>query len=154
MATDIRAATVPCVDAARQCVDDLGLRPEVVIIRTVEWSGVPGAGLPDNGYQHGAGTASILTDVTVAPAPVVSNPDSRLRAADPGKYAEGDRVVSKISRTYLETDFTDAPDGGSGEKRERYFLISGDPYRLVGDPEKRNFEWRLHLRRMRKRPAI
>ena len=151
MATDIRAALVPCVDAARQCIDDLGLRTEVVIIRTVEWGG---AGLPDNGYQHGAGTASILTDVTVTPKPLVSNPDSRLVASSPGKYAEGDRVVSKVSRTYLETDFTDVADGGSGEKRERYFLISGDPYRLVGEPELRNFEWRLHLRRMRRRPAI
>lgn len=154
MGGDFRASLVPCVDAARKCVEDLGLRTEVVQITTRQWSGLVGAGLPDDGLQLGAGIQSETSLVVIDPQPVVSKPHPRLVAADPGKYADGDRIISKISRAYTLADFPDAPRGGGGEATERYFLIDGDPYRMVREPQIENFEWIVHVRRMRRRPAI
>lgn len=154
MAGDFRADLVPCIDAARQCVDDLGLRTDVVEILTVQWSGLDVVGVTNNGLQLGAGTPSETMRTLVTPAPVVSDPEPRLVAQDPGKYAQGDRIISKVSRAYLRTDFPDAPRGTGGEATERYFLIDGDPYRMVGEPQDRNFEWVIHVRRMRNRPVI
>lgn len=145
---------IPCIDAARQCIDDLGLRPEEVQITTRQWSGVATAGLPRDGLDLGAGTQSETSLITITPRPKVSTPHPRLVAADPGKYAEGDRVISKISRTYTLADFPDSPRGPNGEATERYFLIDGDPYRMVREPQIENFEWVIHVRRMRNRPAL
>ena len=147
---DLRADIAPCVDEARQIIDDLGLRPEVVEILTLEWSGLPPS-FVDVDHQFGLGVSTQISRVVITPRPVVSKPHPRLVAADPGKYLEGDRVVSKITRTLLESDLDDPPDGGGGEKRERYFLIDGRPYRRVREPEIHNFEWVLHLTRMRDR---
>ena len=150
MATDLRAALTPCIDEARQIIDDLGLRPETVEILTLEWGGFP-PGLIDVDDQFGLGVSTQISRVVITPKPLVSKPHPRLVAADPGKYLEGDRIVSKITRTLLESDLDDPADGGGGEKRERYFLIDGREYRRVREPEIHNFEWVIHLTRMRKR---
>jgi len=136
-------------------VEDLGLRTEVVEIITVEWAGLSTIpGLPQDGYLVGAGTPSEIERITIDPRPVVSDPHPRLVAQDPGKYASGDRIITKVSRAYTPDDFPDAPDGPGGEKRERYFLIDGDPYRMVREPTIKNFEWEIQVRRMRPRPPI
>lgn len=153
-ATDFRAKLVTCIDQARQVIDDLGLRVEEVQVTTREWSGVTGAGLPNDGLQLGAGTQSETDLFTITPRPLVSNPRPRLVAADPGKYLEGDRIISGISRALERDVFPDAPKGGGGEAVERYFLIDGEPYRMVREPQKENFEWIIHVRRMRRRPAL
>ena len=147
---DLQADLVPCIDDARQLIDDLGLRPEIVEIITVEWAGLPGGALPTD-YQFGLGTSTQISRIAITPKPKVSDPHPRLVAADPGKYREGDRIVTKVSRTYLEEDLVDPADGAGGEQRERYYLIDGDPFRLVREPTKKNFEWQLHLARMRER---
>jgi hypothetical protein len=120
-------------------VEDLGLRPYVVEILTVSWPG-----------ERGLGVATEASRVLIQPAPVVSDPTPRMVSAAPGKFERGDRVISKVSRTYTAADFPDS----AGATEERYFLLNGDPYRMVSEPEIRNFEWRLHVRRMRKRPAV
>ena len=142
------------VDKARQIVDDLGLRVELVEILTVQWAGVSGLGLPDDGMQYGLGTSTQLSRVAIVPRPVVSVPRPSLVAADPGRYLKGDRIISKITRTILEASLDLPPDALGGEKIERYFLIDGNPYRQVRELEKQNFEWIVHVRRMRDRPAI
>ena len=153
MSCDLQADLVGCVDAARQIVDDFGLRVEVVEVITVQWSGIPGVGLP-NDYEYGLGTSTQVSRVALTPKPLVSSPRPRLVAANPGRYLEGDRIISKLSRTYLKADLTLPPDAGGGEKLERYFLIDGLPYRQINELEKLSFEWIIHVRRMRDRPAI
>jgi len=129
----LRSDLIPVVDDARELVDDLGLRPYTVAVRTRTWSG----------GRVGGGTAS-NADVTLAPRPRVREPSPRLQAAEPGRYEAGDRVVDRISATYTEADLDG--DGLSADK-ERVWLIDGDEYRVVGKPLKRNFEWRVQLRR-------
>lgn len=122
------------VNDARQLVDDLGLRPHVVIVRTTTWSG----GTP------GSGTAAHV-DLTLSPTPRVRDPSPRLRAIAPGLHEDGDRTVDRISR-----DYTEAQLGTSGLAAgvERLWLIDGEKYRAVGKPEEKNFEWRVQLRRL------
>lgn len=124
----------PCVDSARSIVDELGLRPHVVIIRTRTWSG----GRP------GSGTVT-TADVTIDPAPRVRGVSPRLVHAAPGKYEDGDRLVDKISRAYTEAQLAGT---GLTAAQERWVLIDGDAYRIIGEPEERNFEWRLQVRRI------
>ena len=121
------------VDDARGVVDDLGLRPFTVVVRTRTWaSGRVGSG------------SSTTADVTLEPRPRVREPSPRLQATEPGKYEAGDRVVDRISRDYTEADLDG--DGLTADK-ERVWLLDGDEYRVVGKPLKRNFEWRVQLRR-------
>lgn len=119
----------PCVDDARALVDELGLRPFSVVIRTRTWPGEPGLGVP------------VDADLVLDPVPRVRPPAPRHVFAAPGQYEDGDRIVDRISRSYGESDL----DHSSAE---RIWLIGGEQYRLVGKPLKRNFEWRVQLRRM------
>jgi hypothetical protein len=125
----------PTVDHARALVQDLGLRPHAVVIRTRTWSGgAPGA----------TGASAVDVDVEISPRPRVRPPAPRLTFAEPGRYEEEDRVVDRISRTYSEAQL--GPDTVAGV--ERFWLIDGERYRVVGKPELRSFEWRVQLRRM------
>ena len=133
----LRDDLLPCIDDARQCIEDLGLRLDVVTIRTRTFSGsVLGDGSPTD------------VDVVISPRPKVAEPGPRYANEEIGKYEEGDRIVSKIDPTMVESDFTDA---GLAANQERYFIVGIDAYQLVGEPQNRNFEWRLTLRRMRHR---
>lgn len=131
----LRDDLLPCVDDARQIIDDLGLRPYTTIIRTRTWAG----GRP------GLGATSDV-DVTITPKPRVTYPTPRQRTESPGRFEDGDRLIEKISAlTYSEADLTGDPIASDAEV---FFLIDGEPHRIVGKPEKRNFEWRVQVRRM------
>lgn len=131
----LRDDLVPVVDDVREMIDDLGLRLHTVQTRRITWSG----GAP------GLGDATV-TDVALSPAPKVRNPSPRERVAEPGRFEEGDRLVEKISATYTEADL----DGGAiADAEEFYWLIDGDPYRVVGKPLERFLGWTVQLRRMR-----
>lgn len=135
----LRDDLVTLVDEVRDQVIDqeVGLRLFTVQTRLRTWSGA----------EVGRGTATD-TDTDIDPKPKVQSPSPRLVAAAPGKFEEGDRLVSRISATYTEDDLT---GGTLAAKHEFCWLIDGDPYRVVGKPEKRYLEWRMHLRRMRDR---
>lgn len=127
---------VALVDEVRSEVidQDLGLRLHTVQTRLREWSG----------GELGLGTATD-TLVTLDPPPKVYSPSPRLQAAAPGKYEDGDRLVRKISATLTEDELT---GGALTSVQEFCWLIDGDPYRVVGEPDKRFLEWRVQLRRM------
>jgi len=136
----------PCVDAARQQLVDLGLRPYTVTVRTRVWSGgEPGSGTPTD------------TDLELTPRPRVMNPSPRLVAASPGVYEDGDLLVDKISRDYTEAQLTGRAIADDAEVI--WVLDDGTTtreYRAVEAPEKaprHNFEWRVHLRRMTRKPG-
>ncbi|MCI0347587.1 MAG: hypothetical protein L0221_19470 [Chloroflexi bacterium] len=97
-----------------------------------------------SGGKLGAGTAT-NTDTAITPPPKVREPPARLVFANPGKYESGDVEVLGISREYDEDDLT----GGTLAAGEEFvWLVDDRPYRVVDAPEKRNFEWRVQLRRL------
>ena len=128
----LRDDLVPVIDESRQLVAELGLRAYSVVVRTRTWSG----------GEPGLGTATD-EDLVLAPTPKVSEPGPRLVAAAPGIVEEGDRYVSRISRTYTEEELV---GGALAAHQELLWVIDGEPHRVVGRPEKRSFEWKVHLR--------
>ena len=128
----LRDDLIPCVDSARDIINDFGLRPYVVLMRTRTWSG----------SEPGSGTSSDV-DVAIDPVPKVSYPSPRLIANSGGTIQEGDRMVSKISASYTEAQLTGNPLGANVEV---WWMIDGDFYTIVGTPSKKNFEFRLQLR--------
>ncbi len=131
----LRDDLVGLVDEVRDQVIDqeVGMRLRTVATRRRTWSGgQPGSGTPTD------------TDTPLSPTPKVSEPPARLVAAAPGRYQDGDLLVTRISATYTEADLT----GGSlGAGEEFYWLVDGEPYQVVGRPEQRYLEWRVQLRR-------
>jgi len=126
----------PVIDDARQLVEDLGLRPYTVTVRKTIWSGA----------EPGLGTAT-YEDLELEPAPKVREPTAHHVFAAPGRYEKGDLLVSRISRDYTEAQLK----GSSGSDEVCWVIDQGDSsqvYRVVGQPEKCNFEWRVHLRAM------
>jgi len=126
----------PVIDDARGLVEDLGLRSYTVTVRTRTWTGA----------APGLGTSSDV-DLVLDPAPKVREPTARHLFAEPGRYQKGDIVVSRISRDYTEAQLT----GGTLTAAQEVFWVvdqggSSQVYAVVGQPEKRNFEWRVHLR--------
>ncbi|MCA9489134.1 MAG: hypothetical protein KC621_04410 [Myxococcales bacterium] len=82
--------------------------------------------------------------MTLDPVPKVFDPSSRWRAAEPGRFEEGHRIVDRVSLTYTRAEL----DGGTiGATAELFWLIDGAPYRVVGVAE-RYLAWRVHLRQM------
>jgi len=128
----LRDDLVAIVDEARtDIVDDLcGLRLRAVQVRTKTWSGEPGVGTPT------------VDTVTLAPVPRVRPPTSRLQAAQPGVWRDGDLVVDRISATYSVTDLNPRTGGVEVE-----WLIDGEAYTVVREPEEKYLGWRVHLRR-------
>ena len=91
---------------------------------------------------------------SIDPKPKVSNPPPFLTESHAGKYQEGDRIISKLSAEFT----SDQLDGGSLSGGDEWFILISDdgevtfePYRVIGIPEKRYLEWRLHVRPVRKR---
>lgn len=133
----LRDELQPVVDESRQLVADLGFRVYAVTVRVRTWDGGEiGRGETDD------------ADTVLSPPPKVASPSPRLVFAAPGKYEDGDRIVSRISRSYTEDELT---GGAPDVDQEVCWLIDDDEYVLVGQPEKRPLEWRAHLRR-RTRP--
>lgn len=137
----LRDDLVGLVDELRRDVvdQDMGLRLHSVQTVRRTWSG----------GEAGLGAAS--DEVTVLdPQPRVRPPSPRLLMSEAGTYRTGDRVVSKLSVTYSEDDLT---GGALAAGVEFFWTLDGEPYRVVGQPEKRYLEWRVQLRPMRSRPA-
>lgn len=129
----------PVIDNGRQLVTDLGLRPYTVATRLRVWSGAK------IGIGNDVDPNYVDTDADISPTAKVSYPTPNYTYASPGKFEDGDIFVSRISREYTEEELT----GGTLAANEEWmWVIDGKHYRLVGKPEKRNFEWRVHLRRM------
>lgn len=135
----LRDDLIDLVDSVRDEVIDqeAGLRLHAVQTRLRSWSG----------GEPGAGSATD-TDTTLSPTPRVRPPSPRLEQGPGGKVEEGDRIVDRLSATLDEADLTGGTLSGG---QEFYWLIDGEPYRVVGQPQKRFLEWRVHLRRMRNR---
>lgn len=134
----LRDDLIPVLDDVRALVDDLGLRQFTVQTRHRSWSG----------GELGRGTATD-TDTEITPPPKVKLPGPRHQFAEPGVYEAGDLLLSKISATYDEDDLTGGLfSGGLSSTEEFFWLVNGDTYRVVRKPEQRNFEWRVHLRRV------
>lgn len=135
----LRDELIDLVDDVRDEVIDgeVGLRLDSVVIRKRTWDGAePGDGTPTD------------VDMELTPKPKVSRPPPKLIASSGGVYVEGDLWVRRISATYTRAELTGEPSGTS----EVFWLINGDPYRVVGEPDERFLEWRVHLRRMQGRP--
>ena len=139
MTTTLRDELEPVVDEARGIVEELGFRPYTVTVRTRVWEdGTPGRG----DYED--------TDLELEPAPKVGAPPRYLMGL-PGRYEEGDLVVSRISRSYTVAEL----GGGTPTAGTEVVWVLDDgeevqEYRLVGPPEKRPLEWRCQLRRLRR----
>lgn len=116
-------------DLRRDIVDEaFEMRLDSVVVRTVYWSGT----------EPGRGTKSV-SDLTLDPVPKVSNPGPKLRAAEPGKYEDGDVTVTRISATYTR------------DQLEGVWLVNGKSFRVVSIDEE-YLQWRVHLRAMRVGP--
>lgn len=134
----LRDDLIPILDGVRRDVVDgaVGLRLHTVVVRRRAWSG----------GRIGLGTPTD-TDTVLDPRPKVRPPSPRLRWKEPGKFEDGDLVVSAISATCTEADL----DGGklpSGV--EWYWRIDDEDHRVVS-VEERFLGWQVHLRRMRQR---
>lgn len=132
----LRSELIGLVDEVRDQVidEEIGLRLHTVQTRRRTWSG----------GEVGRGTTSDVT-TTLSPAPKVSDPPARLTVGAGGKFEAGDRYVSKISATYSASQLS---GGALAAGVEFCWLIDGQPYRVVGEPEEKYLGWRVHLRRM------
>lgn len=130
----LRDELVDLVDEVRDEVIDteVGLRLHTVQTRRRTWSG----------GEPGAGSSSDSV-TTLEPTPKVKSVSPRLMAAAPGTYREGDLLVRAVSATYTADDLTGG-DLAAGE--EFVWLIDGDEYIVVQEPDERYLEWRVHLR--------
>jgi hypothetical protein len=135
----LRDDLLPVVDAGRELAEDLGLRQRVVKTRLRVWSG----------GVVGRGTATD-TDTTISPAPKVREPPARFVHETAGRFQEGDLQITKISASIDDDDLT---GGTLAAGREWFILVDGEPYRVVGRPEIRNFEKRLLVRKITGRVA-
>lgn len=128
---------VAIADDGRDIAVSLGLRLYSVVVRTRTWAGgEPGRGTPTD------------VDLTLTPVPRVKDPTPREQAAAPGIYEAGDRVIDRISATYTTGQLSGRPIAVGVEV---YWLIDGDPYRVVQQPQVGFLGWRVHLRRLRDR---
>ncbi len=132
----LRSELIGLVDGVRDEVidEEIGLRLHTVQTRRRTWSG----------GEVGRGTSTDVT-VSLSPKPKVTDPASRFQPAAGGKFEAGDRYVTKISATYTAAQLT---GGALAAGVEFAWLIDGQPYRVVGEPEEKYLGWKVHLRRM------
>lgn len=139
----LRDDLITVVDSTRLNVVDAvaGLRIHTVFIRMTIWdSGTVGRGNKVD-YDH-----------ELEPVPKVMDPSPRMTFAQPGVFEEGDRVVSKISATYDKADLFDASIAAGSEQ---FWLIDGEEYKTVGEPQEGYLGWKVQLRRRhRKTTAV
>lgn len=128
---------IAIADAGRDIAVDLGLRLHTVIVRTRTW----------DGDEVGRGTATDV-DLVLEPAPKVRAPTPKEVATSGGIIEEGDRMVDRISATYTRAQLDGRPIAAATEV---FWLIDGDPYRLVQEPREGFLGWSVTLRRMRNR---
>ncbi len=135
----LRDDLIPLVDSIRTSVVDeiAGLRLHTVTIRYVSWtSGTPGRG---DKVDH---------DHDLEPVPKVEDPSPKMTFGQPGVFEEGDRIASRISATYDKADLYDAsPATGT----ETFWLIDGEEYKVVGEPQEGYLGWEVQLRRRRRK---
>lgn len=137
----IRDTLIPIVDDLREDVVDVlaGLRRHTTVVRTRVWT----SGRPDGG-------AHTDTDVQLTPRPKVMDPSPKMTYGPGGMIKEGDRIVSKISATYTMADLIGTP-GTAGT--EVYWLIDGDEYIAIGEPQEVYLGWEVQVRRRRRQTA-
>lgn len=124
----------PVVDLTRQIVEDLGFRPYIVKAIKRTW----------DGDEIGSGTPSD-DELQITPSPKVGYPTPNMVYKAGGAIMEGDRLISKISRSYTQTQL----DGGNlSDNQEFFWTINDELYRLVQQPQKKNLEWQCLLRKM------
>lgn len=131
----LRDDLIPLIDDVRDEVVDgvAGLRLHTVATRLRTWSGA----------SRGLGVATDV-DTPIAPKPKVID-EPNLRVSEGGRYEDSDRVVEKISATYTEAQLTGS---AATALQEFFWLIDGQPYRLVSIEEK-YLGWRIVVRRTR-----
>lgn len=134
----LRSDLIPVVDDTRELIADLGFRLETFVVRVRTWSGA----------EVGRGTATDV-DVTLTPPPKWKDVPTRLVFDSPGIYEAGDKLVSKISATYTESDLNPTLTG----VQELIWLVNGEEWRPVARPEPKAFEWRVTLRRKNRKRA-
>lgn len=124
----------PIIDQTRQIIEDLGFRPYVVKVITRTWDGGEiGSGSPEN------------EELEIEPSPKVSYPTPNMMYKSGGSILEGDRLVTKISRSYTQEEL----DGGTlADNVELIWTVNDEEYRLVREPQKKNLEWQCLLRKM------
>lgn len=130
----------PIIDDGRQLVADFGLRARRVQIWKRTWSGTEVDG------EGGEVVEALQREIT--PPPKVKEPPARLVFDAPGKYEQGDLLITKISRAYSEEDL-DGGQLGSGETW-LYFISTDDhtwrEYTVIGPPAMKNFAWEILVR--------
>lgn len=134
----LRDNLIPLVDSIRESVIDVmaGLRLHTVAVRQTAWdSGTVGRGVKVN-YDH-----------YLEPVPKVENPSPSMTFGQPGVFEDGDRVVSRISAMYDKADLFDAPADGT----EQFWLIDGEEYKVVGEPQLGYLGWEVQVRRRRRK---
>lgn len=130
----LRDDLIPCVDAARGLADELGVRVRPVAVVRRSWDGgKPGLGVRTE------------EPLTLTPTPRV-RPATRETFGPGGSFEAGDLVITRISASYAEATLRGAP---VGEAEEVVWEVDGEAHRLVS-LERRPFEWRAQLRRLRR----
>ncbi len=137
--TQFRDDFIQLADDCRRdlSVEEFGTRLFSVVIRTRTW----------DGGEVGRGTP---TDVDFVPDPVprVRDPSPRELLGAQGRYEDGDRVADRISATYTEAQL----DGGAiAPGSEVYWLIDGEPWRVMRKPLVKYLQWHVQLRAMQGR---
>ena len=137
----LRDDLIPFVDEIRdEVVDDCaGLRLHTFSVVKRTWSGA----------RLGLGTVTEET-LVLDPVPKLMGPESQMWMAEAGLHERGDLAVRKISATYTKEQLADYTDTPLAANVEHYWLVDGQPFDVVST-EKRAFEWRVQLRRMRER---
>lgn len=131
----------PVVDEARGIVDELGFRTHEVVVRIRTWTG----GEIDCGVP-------VDVDRVLSPTPKVTGSPPSWAHAEPGRWEDGDRWVTRISRAYTLDDLgLGAPTKGT---EVLWLLCDGESeaeYIAQGHPDRRPLEWRVHLKRRKGR---
>lgn len=135
----LRDDLIPIVDVLRDTVVDgvAGLRVHTVSIRMVTW---------DSG-RVGLGTKTCY-DHELEPVPKVMDPSPKMTFGPGGLIEEGDRIVSKVSAIYDKADLFDiSPADGT----EQFWLIDGEEYITIGEPQLGYLGWKVQVRRRRRK---
>lgn len=133
------------VDDMRQLEVDMGLRFYEVFSVVVRWSG----------GERDRGTATVISERPFLPVPVVDglgNGRRDLRAA--GKVSRGEIWLRKLSPRYTEDDIVLLFPRELRADEEHFIEVRGDSrdgstvrrrYHIVGEPERKAFEWQVRL---------
>ena len=118
-------------------VDEFTLRLDTVQTLYRTWSG----GAPGRGSEVDVAT-------NIVPIPKASRPPG-YAGNQGGRYEEGDLILTRVS--VLNYSIEDLTGGQRLSHEEFYWLINGEQYRVVREPEEEYIGWRVHLRRVNRK---